>query len=302
MSEFFDVQVNGYGGVDYNTPGLSLEDLRRSCEILRADGVRAILATIITEELGTMEKLIARLVELREQDDLVREVIEGIHIEGPFINENPGYRGAHPPDAIRPASVDGAKGLIDAGNGLVKLFTLAPERDQDAATTRFLSEQGITVSAGHSDASIEDLQRAIDNGLSMYTHLGNGCPMQMHRHENIIQRALSFSDDLWLCFIADGVHVPFYMLKNCLKAAGIERCIITSDAASPAGLGPGQYTFARWTVNVGEDLAIRAPDGSHLIGSAISMKQSSVNLQTHLGLDDAAIRTLCIDNPVRSIA
>jgi N-acetylglucosamine-6-phosphate deacetylase len=301
MNHFFDIQVNGYGGIDFNTDDLTAENLHLACEAIRRDGVQAMLATIITEELGAMRHRVQRLVELRNQDELAREVIAGIHVEGPFINETTGYRGAHPSDAIRPANIDEAKSLLDAGDGLVKLVTLAPERDENACTTRFLTDQGVRVSAGHCDASLDDLNRAIDNGLTLYTHLGNGCPMQMHRHDNIIQRALSLSDRLILCFIADGVHVPFFALKNYIRAAGIERCLVTSDAVAPAGLGPGRYSFARWTVDVGPDLAVRAPDGSHLVGSAISMKQSSLNLQTELGFTNEQVEMLCVNTPRRAI-
>ena len=302
MSDFFDLQVNGYGGVDFNSDHLSADDLHRACLLLRADGVAAILATIVTEELGAMQHRIARLVELREKDEVVRAMIAGIHVEGPFLNETAGFRGAHPADAMRPANVDDAQKLLEAGQGLVKLVTLAPDRDANATTTRFLSERGVRVAAGHSDASLDELERAIDNGLTLYTHLGNGCPMQMHRHDNIIQRALSLSDRLWLCFIADGVHIPFFALRNYLRAADLERVVIVSDAVAPAGLGPGRYTFGRWTVDVGADLAVRAPDGSHLVGSAISMKQSSANLRLHLGLPEPTIRALCVENPQRALA
>jgi N-acetylglucosamine-6-phosphate deacetylase len=298
---YFDLQVNGYGGVDFNSDGLSADDLHRACEMVRRDGVSQILATVITEALPQMCGRIARIVELREQDELAREVIAGFHIEGPWLNETPGFRGAHPPDAMRPANLDDAGRLLEAGAGLVKLVTLAPERDPDAATTKWLANRGVRVAGGHSDASLEDLERATDNGLSLWTHLGNGCPGTLARHDNVVQRVLSFSDRLWPCFIADGVHIPFFALRNYLRAADLSRCVVVSDAVAPAGLGPGTYSFARWTVNVGEDLAVRAPDNSHLVGSAVTMKQSVENLRTHLGLDDSAIAMLCETNPRRAL-
>lgn len=298
---YFDLQVNGYGGVDFNSDDLRADDLHRACEMVRRDGVAQILATVITEALPQMCGRIARIAQLREQDELAREVIAGFHIEGPWLNETAGFRGAHPPDAMRPANLDDAARLLEAGAGLVKLVTLAPERDSGAATTKWLSEQGVCVAGGHSDASLEDLQRATDNGLSLWTHLGNGCPGTLARHDNIVQRVLSFSDRLWPCFIADGVHLPFFALKNYLRAADISRCVVVSDAVAPAGLGPGIYSFARWTVNVGEDLAVRAPDNSHLVGSAVTMKQSVENLRAQLGLDDAAITMLCETNPRRAL-
>lgn len=294
---FFDLQVNGYGGVDFNQDDLGADDLHRACERLEADGVAGVLGTIITDDVGVMCRRLSALVAIRDRDPLVRRLIAGIHIEGPFLNEAEGYRGAHPLDAIRPANVDTMGRLLDAAGGLTRIVTLAPERDSAMAVTRFLASQGIVVSAGHSDATLDDLHRAIDAGLSMFTHVGNGCPMVMHRHDNIVQRALSLADRLWLCFIADGAHVPFTALGNYLKLAGYDRCIVVTDAIAPAGVGPGRYKFGRWDLVVGEDMVARAPDRSHFVGSGITMKQSAENLRTSLGVSEAMIRKLTFDNP-----
>ena len=297
---YFDIQVNGYGGIDFNKDGLTAEELRRACETLQRDGVTGIFATICTAELPVMCRRAAQIVKLREHDALSRQLVAGIHFEGPFMNETVGYRGAHPEAALHPANLDEMKQLLAAAGGLTKLVTLAPERDPGMATTRYLAGQGIAVSAGHTNASLDDLKAGIDAGLTMVTHLGNGCPMQMHRHDNIIQRALSFAGQLWICFIADGVHVPFFALKNYLKVAGIERSIITTDAVAPAGLGPGTYTFGNWKVVAGEDMALWAPDRSHLVGSGIFMPKVEDNLRRHLGLSDNEIRQLICDNPRRA--
>lgn len=294
---FFDLQVNGYGGVDFNQDDLDAADLHRACERLETDGVVGILATVITDDLDAMCRRLSALAAIRERDALVRRVVEGIHIEGPFLNESDGYRGAHPRDAVRPTDLDSMKRLLDAAGGCARVVTLAPERDASMAVTRFLASHGVVVSAGHTDATIDDLHRAIDAGLSMFTHVGNGCPMLMHRHDNIVQRALSLADRLWLCFIADGVHVPFVALANYLKLAGHERCVIVTDAIAPAGLGPGRYRFGRWDLVVGEDMVSRAPDRSHFVGSGITMKQSADNLRKSLGLSDVLIRKLTHDNP-----
>jgi N-acetylglucosamine-6-phosphate deacetylase len=193
------------------------------------------------------------------------------------------------------------KQLLEATGGLTKIVTLAPECDPDFKVTRMLANQGITVSAGHTDASLDQLQRAIDAGLSMFTHVGNGCPMLMHRHDNIIQRALSLSDRLWLTFIADGAHVPWPALGNYLRCAGLDRCIVVSDAIAAAGLGPGRYTLGHWDIMIGEDMVARAPDGSHLVGSAGTMDRSTKNLRGHLQLSDVEVRQLTCDNPRKAI-
>lgn len=298
---FVDLQVNGYAGVDFNHDGLTADDLRRACERLEADGVAACLATIITDDLDAMCRRLAVLTSLREGDPAVKRTIAGVHIEGPFLNEADGFRGAHSRDAIRPGDVDAMRRLLDAAGGLTRLVTLAPERDAGSAVTRLLVSEGVVVSAGHTNATLDELRAAIDAGLSMCTHVGNGCPMQMHRHDNIVQRMLSLADRLWLTFIADGVHVPFTALANYFKIAGPDRCIVVTDAMAAAGLGPGRYTLGRWELVIGDDLAAWAPDRSHLVGSAITMRQSAQRLAASLGLSDAAVRRITSDNPRQAI-
>lgn len=293
---YFDLQVNGYGGVDFNKEGLTAEELHRACARIEADGVGGFLATIITEQVDLMCRRLATLAVLRDADPLAKRLIAGFHIEGPFINETEGYRGAHPQDAIRPAGVDEMNRLLDAAGGLTRLVTLAPERDANLEVTRMLSDQGIVVSAGHCDPTVDQLRAAIDAGVSMFTHLGNGCPMQMHRHDNIVQRALSLAGKLWLCFIADGAHVPFVALGNYLRLAG-DRGLVVSDCTAPAGLGPGRYTLGRWDIVVDDDMVPRAPDRSHFLGSAITMKQSADNLRRSLQVPESAVRRLTYDNP-----
>jgi N-acetylglucosamine-6-phosphate deacetylase len=300
----FDLQVNGYAGVDFNQDGLTADELHRACERLEADGTERILATIITEDLGRMCDRLATLAKLREADPLASRVIAGFHIEGPFINETPGYRGAHPADAIRPGSIDEMKRLLDAAGGLTRVVTLAPERDPGLAVTKTLSSAGVVVSAGHCDPSLDQLRGAIDAGLTMFTHLGNACPSVLPRHDNVIQRALSLAADgtlKWATFIADGAHVPMFALKNYLNIVGLDRAIVVSDAIAPAGLGPGRYTLGRWDLQIGDDLVARSPDGSHLVGSAISLKISTENLVTRLGLTQAEARLLIDDNPRRAL-
>jgi N-acetylglucosamine-6-phosphate deacetylase len=304
MSEaegFFDLQVNGYGGVDFNRPDLAAGDLHRACERLAADGVGGILATITTEALDRMAACLANVAALRERDPLAERLIAGFHIEGPFINEVPGYRGAHPADCIRPGNVDEMKRLLDAAGGFVRLVTIAPERDAGLAMTRLLARQGVIVSAGHCDPDLDQLRAAIDAGLSMFTHLGNGCPNQIPRHDNIIQRALSLCGRLWLCFIGDGVHIPLFALGNYLRVAGLEKTVVVTDAVAPAGLGPGTYGHGRFAITVRDDGAARIAGTEQLCGAALPLRGCFENLVRHVGLSEADARRLTVTNPRRAI-
>jgi N-acetylglucosamine-6-phosphate deacetylase len=299
--QYFDLQINGYAGVDFNADELGAEDLRRACARLRDDGVSGILATIITDTLERMTARLANLVALRQRDPLAAELIAGIHIEGPFISPEPGYLGAHPPAEIRPADPDVMKRLLDAAGGLARIVTLAPEVDQRLRVTRMLAASGIVVAAGHCNPTTDQLRAAIDAGLSMFTHLGNGCPWILPRHDNIIERVLAVSDRLFVSFIADGAHVPFLAMGNYFRLIPPERVVIVSDAISAAGCGPGVYALGGRTVEIGDDLVPRAKDTAYLVGSACTLKQMAKNLRLALGADDRQIRQWFHDNPRRVI-
>ena len=248
-----------------------------------------------------MSTRLRRIVQLREQDALVKEIIIGLHIEGPFLSNKPGFEGAHSPDLICPANVDKMKLLLDAANGLTRIVTLAPEADKKHKVIRMLAKEGITVAAGHCDPGLDELSAAIDAGLSMFTHLGNGCPQVLHRHDNIIQRVFSLRDKLWLCFIADGIHIPFYVLRNYLDHAGFKKSIIVTDAMAGAGAVPGKYRLNNLQLEVGADRIVREPGKLSFSGSAIDMRLSYKNLITEIGLSEAAAQQLTCENPMKSI-
>lgn len=296
-----DLQINGYAGVDFNSDDLTAGSLHAACLRLDADGVAQCLAAIITDALDRMCARLQRLVRLRAGDRLATRIIAGIHVEGPFLNPADGFRGAHPAAHLRPATLDAAGRLLDAGEGLVGIVTLAPECDRDHRVTRWLADRAVIVSAGHTDASLDVLHAAVDAGLSMFTHLGNGCPALLPRHDNIIQRALSL-DGVWLSFIADGVHVPWPALGNYLRAAGLDRCVLVSDAVAPAGLGPGRYTLGDRVLDVGADLVVRAGEGPYLAGAGLGLPQAVVRLPAQLRLTDDQIIQLTCTNPSRILA
>ncbi|TWT34752.1 N-acetylglucosamine-6-phosphate deacetylase [Blastopirellula retiformator] len=300
-TSFFDLQINGYFGVDFNQDDISAEDLHNACAALARDGVGGVLATIITDDLPRMAARLSRIAHLRLTDPLISRMIVGFHIEGPFISTTAGYVGAHPVAHARETDWNEMSPLLDAADGLTRIVTLAPEQDPQQQVTRRLADQGIVVSAGHTNASLDQLDAAIDAGLSMFTHLGNGCPRLMDRHDNIIQRALSRTDQLYVGLIADGAHVPFFALKNYLQLIGLDRAFIVSDAIAAAGCGPGLYPLGDRKVTVGEDGVPRAEDDSHLVGSATPMQRMAENLQHEVGLTKAEIDRLTRSNPRRII-
>ena len=292
-----DLQLNGYKGVDFNADDLTLDAMRRACAAVRADGGGRMLATIITDRLDAMVARIARLAQLHAADADIRAVMAGIHVEGPFINAGPGYVGAHPAAHVMPASPAAAGRLLDAGGGLVRLVTLAPECDEGLATVRFLAREEVCVSAGHCDASRDQLARAVDAGLAAFTHLGNGCPPSLHRHDNIIARVLALDGLQFVMVIADGVHVPPWVLASWIRQVGIERMVAVTDGTAAAGMPPGRYTLGGREVLVAADGAAWSPDRSHLVGSTTTPADIRRILCDAVGLSATDIDRLTTLNP-----
>jgi N-acetylglucosamine-6-phosphate deacetylase len=298
-SGYVDLQVNGYADTDFNADKLNAETVQAACDRLRADGVAGILATVITADIDAMCRRLSNIVRVRDEDPGIAEMIWGIHIEGPFLNEEAGYIGAHPVACARSADVESMKRLLEAAGGLARIVTLAPERDADAQVTKMLVRDGVRVAAGHCNPSLDQLRAGLDAGLSLFTHLGNACPLMLPRHDNIIQRVLSLSHRLSIGFIADGVHVPFVALRNYLKCCGIDRAFIVTDAIRGAGKGPGEYWLGDRRVVIDENLATWSADRSHLVGSAGTMPRSHELLRTDLGLSETQIQQLLSNNPRR---
>ena len=293
----FDLQVNGYAGTDFCSPALTADDLHSACVALEEDGFDSILATVITDGLEKLRLKVANLAHLREEDPLAQKMIAGIHVEGPFLNPAPGYIGAHEPQHVKLANVDDTKRLLEAGRGLIRLVTLAPEMDPYFETTRFLKGKAVVVSAGHCNPSLDQIHGAIENGLSMVTHLGNGCPVDLPRHDNVIQRFLHFREQLWTCFIPDGHHVPFYALKNYLDLIGMDRAIMVTDAIKAARLGPGLHQLSGFEVEVDDEGVARRPGSPNLAGSTLTMARLRRNLKEQLKLEAEEIEFLVDRNP-----
>ncbi len=297
----FDIQINGYAGVDFCDSGLTAEKLHHACLEIEKDGCDSILATVISDTIENLSAKLKHLVALRRADEAVARVIRGFHVEGPFLNPAPGYRGAHPKEVMISADVDSAKKLTDACDGLLRLVTLAPECDPGFATTRFLVDQDIVVSAGHCDPSLDQLKGAIDAGLSMVTHFGNGCPVDLPRHDNVLQRFLHCREHLWFCFIPDGAHVDFYTLRNYLDLVGVERCIMVTDAIAAAKMPPGRYPLSGFEVEVDSEGVARRPGSENLAGSTITMPRIMANLSEHLQCTSAEIAQLIDSNPRKAL-
>ncbi len=279
----FDPQINGYAGVDFQSPDVSMEELEHAALALRAGGCSHFLITLITNEAGALVDQFARLTDMVERSAVAREMVLGYHLEGPFIAEQKGYIGAHPPQhAINP-DWEMFSRFQKAAGGKIKLLTLAPECPGAPAFIRRAVASGVWISGGHCNPTLEQLWAAVEAGARLFTHLGNGCPVELPRHDNIIQRVLSVPD-LMVLLIPDLIHVPVPAIGNLARALGTSRIVLTTDAAAPAGATPGTYYLGSVEVEVGEDRVVRLPGSMNLAGSALTPVEGLYNMARYGGL------------------
>jgi len=298
-----DIQVNGYAGVSFLGDLLTEQQVRFVAERLRAGGVRAILPTITTDDVELIAARVANFRKIIDSDASLRELMPAFHIEGPCISPEDGYRGAHSLPWIRPATPEFFKPILEAAGGpdRMKMVTLAPECDAGLKTTRFLAEQGVIVCAGHTNAPLDVLRDSVEAGVRSFTHLGNGSAAMMPRHDNIINRALSI-EKLMVSLIPDGFHIPWFVLKQYIKVAGLDRCIFTTDCVSPADAPPGKFELLRGvTVEVGPEGKVCMPGTPYLAGSALTMSKGYQNAIEFLGLTPAQASQLWTTNPAKLI-
>jgi N-acetylglucosamine-6-phosphate deacetylase len=218
-------------------------------------------------------------------------MIAGYHIEGPWLSPELGYRGAHPAGPMHAPSLPEFRRLQDAGGGNVRLVTLAPEWPGSGAVIAALTTENVHVSLGHTAATEPQIDDAIRAGARFCTHLGNGVPLQLPRHDNVTQRLLA-RDELTACFIPDGIHLPPFVLRNFFRAKPAGRVLFTTDAMAGAGAPPGRYMLGRLPIDVGEDGVARQPGGGGFAGSTLTPDDGVRRCATYLGVSAAAAAEL----------
>ena len=294
---FIDIQVNGFDGVDFNNPSTALEDIDRSLRAMLATGVTLCLPTVIT---GAPEDMLACLRNLRRaQVELpLRRIIAGFHVEGPYIGAEDGPRGAHPVRWVRPPDLDEFRRWQEATEGNIRLITISPHWPEAARYIAATTREGIVASIGHTGASGDQIAAAVDAGATLSTHLGNGAHSVMRRHPNYIWDQLA-EDRLCASFIVDGIHLGRSFLRTALRAKGVERSILVTDAAAPAGARPGRYRLGEQDVDLTRDDRVVLAGTEKLAGSALKMNRGVANLVQLAGLSLADAVTMATVNPAR---
>jgi N-acetylglucosamine-6-phosphate deacetylase len=288
--DLFDFQINGFAGVDFQSDAMTRADLRRAVDALRNDGVGGVFLTLITDTEEALTERFRRIEAMRQADAQIAQVVRGYHLEGPWLCPEPGYCGAHPAECMGPPSLAAFTRMQDAAGGNIRLLTLAPEWSGSGEFIAEAVRRGVHVAIGHSNASEHDIDVAIAAGARFCTHLGNGVPGLLPRHDNIVQRLLA-RDELTACLIPDGIHLPPFVLQNFFRAKPADRVLFTTDAMAAAGASPGRYRLARLEVSVGSDGVVRGPN-SGFAGSSLTPRQGVARATQMLQLDAAVAHRL----------
>ncbi len=278
----FDLQVNGFAGVDFQADRLEADELDRAVRAFETCGGTRFLLTLITDHWDRLLAKLDRLRTLREASPRLRRAIAGWHIEGPFLSQQPGFHGAHDPTRmLDPTSARLRELRAAAGPGPL-LLTLAPERRGAIAAIAEAVALGFTVSLGHTDASADCLREAVAAGATGFTHLGNACPQLLDRHDNILWRVLD-TPGLIVSLIADKRHVAPALFRLIHRALPPERIVYVTDAMAAAGAPPGRYRLGALEMEVGTDRVVRQPGQSNFAGSALTPVEAVFHAVEMLG-------------------
>lgn len=293
-----DLQVNGYAGVDFQRDDVQVEDLRRANRGLQTAGCGRWLLTVTTDHWERMLGRLERYRRMRESSAELRKSIAGWHVEGPFLSHEPGYHGAHDPGLMLDPSPERILALRAVTGTDPVLLTLAPEREGGIESIRLAVSTGMRVSLGHTNVSADRLGEAVRAGARGFTHLGNGCPQELDRHDNILWRVLD-NGMLDVSLIADGIHVSGALFRVVHRVLGGERLYYTTDAMSAAGMPPGRYTIGALEVDVGEDQVVWQPGRTNYAGSALRPIDGVIRAAQMLGCSWRETWTGFSDRPAR---
>jgi N-acetylglucosamine-6-phosphate deacetylase len=294
---FVDLQVNGYMGVDFSSPRLATEDIHRVTEVLLEAGTLAYCATLITSDLPIYERNL-RLLARTASEPGVKGRLLGIHLEGPYLSREEGARGAHAAEKMRKPDREEFDRFQDLAEGRISILTIAPEVEGALELIAHVRRRYATVvSLGHHLASREIIARAVDAGATLITHLGNGCPNLLPRHDNILVHQLA-NESLTAGLVTDGNHLPRDFVLVAVRSKGPDKVFVVSDSAPIAGYPPGLYETLGHQVRLTETGRIENLHAPHLVGSGCNMAQCMRWLRSLGILSEDQLWQVGLENPL----
>jgi len=295
---FFDLQVNGYRGLDYSAPDLDAGAVTGIIEALAASGTTQHLPTIITNPKERIVRNLRVIAALRRQSSDAAAAMPGMHIEGPFISAEEGPRGAHSVRFVRSPDLDEFEAWQEAADGAIRIVTLAPELPGALAFIEQIAKRGVVAAIGHTAASPEQIRDAVSAGATLSTHLGNGSHAMLPRLKNYLWEQLA-ADGLAASLISDGFHLPPAVIKAFSRAKGLDRIVLVSDVAVHGGRAPGQYTWGELPVEVHADGHLGIPGTEFLAGAGHLLDWDLAKFIEATGCELGDAVRLCTTSPAR---
>ena len=269
---FVDIHCHGGGGKYFAS--LTDSEITQVIATHRSGGTVAGLASLVTEPIPNLIAQIKRLVPFAQRNE-----IAGIHLEGPYLSH--ARCGAHDPNLLRTPTIAEVQTLLDAGQGFIKMITIAPELDGALEVIEYLAKSGVIAAIGHSQSDAATAQKAIDRGASVVTHFNNAMPKVVDGPGTMNSAVLN-ELRASLEIILDGEHIATSVVREIFEAAP-NRIVMITDAMSAAGSTDGTYQIANLEVNVKDGIARLASNGT-LAGSTLTMAKAFNHALNEIGI------------------
>jgi N-acetylglucosamine-6-phosphate deacetylase len=284
---FVDIHVHGGGGHTFTTG--DPDGARLAAGFHLGHGTTTLLASLVTAPFELM------LAATKAYAPLVADgVLAGVHYEGPYLSQ--ARCGAQNPAYLREPSTVELTELLHAGEGAVRMMTLAPELPGALDAVRLLVAHGVTAAVGHTDATYEQTLQAVAAGATVGTHLFNGMRPPHHREPGPVF-ALLRSEPVVCELVPDGVHLHDGALTFAVEVAGPDRAALITDALPPAGLTDGRYDLGGQSINVVSGIARLARNGA-IAGSTLTM-DAAVRRCVQIGLSIVDAARMASTTPAR---
>jgi N-acetylglucosamine-6-phosphate deacetylase len=268
---FVDIQLNGFSGVNFSSPTLQAEELIGVLAPLWKTGTTTFCPTLISNSHQGLLNNIRVLEEARRVDSRFAWAVPCYHLEGPYLSPLES-RGAHDPKLMRNPDWAEFTRLQAAAGGRIGIVTLAPELPGALEFIHQASAANVVVAISHTEAMPERIHQAADAGASLSTHWGNGCPVQIHRHNNPLWAQLAI-ESMSVSLICDGFHLPPDVVKVAARMKGIDKCILTTDATHVANMPPGRYSLVGTEIELLPTGQVVTADGRCMAGSSVTMNR-----------------------------
>jgi N-acetylglucosamine-6-phosphate deacetylase len=287
---FIDVHIHGSGGCD--TMDGTYESINTMAKTIASHGTTSFLPTTVSTSLDDIRKAVEATAEAMNIGTEGANVL-GVHLEGPFIS--PHMLGAHNPDYVIPPSIDAFNYMVGEHRNIVVNITIAPEVEGALELIKFLKEQGIVVSIGHSRATYDEIITGIECGVCHSTHLYNAMTGLHHREPGVV--GTIFDTGITTETISDGIHVSYPALRTAYKVKGLDKVLLVTDAMMACCMPEGKYDLGGQTVYL-KDGAVRVEAGN-LAGSVLTLDKAMSNVYKNTEYELHEIVRMATINPAK---